>query len=544
MPPELHSSAAAIPWTAFKQSGAPQDIPPELQALSQWLYQRQFHLVYVAAIDGGQRSNWLHCWSQVVQLTRLDIRVMPAVMYSIGPLLLYEFFGTVAQYQQVVQEVMSGQQLCFGLSEAAAGIDLTAIQSRADMTQDGWRLSGEKSPLGWSDRCVAMLALLQTDTAGPTALSFFRLPLQDPQVQQKPVPASGMRGQQFGAVQFHDVQLPATALVGQRGRGLEYSLIIQQFVKFISTAANVGGCQALLQQVTEHCLQPRQNRILAQHAAVRFSLAQGYAEVLMMEATAMVAACLTNATQPQFSLIASVCKQQALEGSRRLQWCLSDLMSVHGVLETGPLFSRYRHLLQDLELVRYMDTNPVANLQNIASQLPAVFHQQQRLTAEQAWSQWQALQQLLRLSAAFGAAEQLKLAITNTGGDWLLNAVFSLANPAFACRAGAMDLAELSQHYASSLMQLWQQWQQLTPTDESNQSCRLELAAQYSALLSQVGLFLLAAVNGPEWFSADIVSAVLAGCRRPAGQPAVGAELLYQQLHQQWLRQLPLSWCQ
>jgi hypothetical protein len=107
-----------------------------------------------------------------------------------------------------------------------------------------------------------------------------------------------------------------------------------------------------------------------------------------------------------------------------------------------------------------------------------------------------------------------------------------------------MDLAELSQHYASSLMQLWQQWQQLTPTDENNQSCRLELAAQYSALLSQVGLFLLAAVNGPEWFSADIVSAVLAGCRRPAGQPAVGAELLYQQLHQQWLRQLPLSWCQ
>lgn len=137
-----------------------------------------------------------------------------------GPVFLK--FGNETQRQAYLPGIARGELFfCIGMSEPNSGSDLASLQSRAEQTPQGWRVSGLKLWTTNAHRAHHMITLLRTAPAGENrhaGLSQFIVDLSLPGVTVRPV--INMAGEHdFNEVFFDDVDLPPDALIGAEGAG-------------------------------------------------------------------------------------------------------------------------------------------------------------------------------------------------------------------------------------------------------------------------------------------------------------------------------------
>jgi alkylation response protein AidB-like acyl-CoA dehydrogenase len=94
-------------------------------------------------------------------------------------------FGTAEQRARILPRMAAAEDLwCQGWSEPGAGSDLAAISSRAQRTDDGWVLHGQKT---WTTRgafCTHLFGLFRSDPEASRhrGLTYFLVPLDAPGV--------------------------------------------------------------------------------------------------------------------------------------------------------------------------------------------------------------------------------------------------------------------------------------------------------------------------------------------------------------------------
>lgn len=133
-------------------------------------------------------------------------------------------FGTEAQRQHFLPRICRGELFfCIGMSEPNAGSDLASVRTRAERTESGWRLNGQKIWTSGAHHADYMIALVRT--SGEAAdrhkgLSQLLIDLKTPGITTRPIP--DLNGDlDFNEVFFDNVELPADALLGEEGAGWE-----------------------------------------------------------------------------------------------------------------------------------------------------------------------------------------------------------------------------------------------------------------------------------------------------------------------------------
>lgn len=131
-------------------------------------------------------------------------------------------FGTEAQREQYLPKICRGETyFCIGMSEPGSGSDLASVRSRAERTENGWRLNGQKVWTSGAHHAHHMIALVRTsgDAADRNnGLSQLLVDLKAPGVTIRPVP--DLNGDHdFNEVFFDNVELPHDALLGEEGAG-------------------------------------------------------------------------------------------------------------------------------------------------------------------------------------------------------------------------------------------------------------------------------------------------------------------------------------
>jgi alkylation response protein AidB-like acyl-CoA dehydrogenase len=131
-------------------------------------------------------------------------------------------FGTEAQREAYLPGICRGETyFCIGMSEPGAGSDLASVRTRAEHTDDGWRLNGQKIWTTFAQHDDYMIALVRTSGSSADrqqGLSQFIIDLRAPGVTIRPI--VDLTGDaHFAEVFFEDVLLPPDALVGQEGAG-------------------------------------------------------------------------------------------------------------------------------------------------------------------------------------------------------------------------------------------------------------------------------------------------------------------------------------
>lgn len=138
-----------------------------------------------------------------------------------GPTILK--FGTEAQKNAILPGIAAGElAFCIGMSEPDSGSDLAATRTRAERTDEGWRITGTKVWTTNAHRCDWMILFCRTSggvEARQAGTSQFLVDLKTtPGITIRPI--IDLAGQHhFNEVHFEEALVPHGALLGTEGEG-------------------------------------------------------------------------------------------------------------------------------------------------------------------------------------------------------------------------------------------------------------------------------------------------------------------------------------
>ena len=203
-------------------------------------------------------------------------------------------YGTPEQHERYLRPLLGAERRCaYALTEAEAGSDLSSLRSTATRTADGWSLTGAKLWIHNAPVCDFACVLARTDpAAGHRGMSIFLVDRDSPgfEVGRKEH-KMGQRASQVGALDFHEVKLPAGALLGPEGRGVHLMMSVLDKGRIGIGALAVGIVQAALEASIDYAKVRRQfDKPIAEFQALQWMIADmakdAHAARLMVHAAA------------------------------------------------------------------------------------------------------------------------------------------------------------------------------------------------------------------------------------------------------------------
>jgi alkylation response protein AidB-like acyl-CoA dehydrogenase len=164
-----------------------------------------------------------------------------------------ERFGTDAQKRDWLAPAIRGEKiLCLGITEPDAGSDVGAIKTLAVPDGDDYVINGSKTYITNGHRADVIVLLTKTDpAAGHDGFTLFLVPLDAPGViRERRLVKLGMHASDTALLSFQDVRVPASAVLGEVGRGFHLIMWELQGERLIGAA----GCVAAAQRCFEKTL--------------------------------------------------------------------------------------------------------------------------------------------------------------------------------------------------------------------------------------------------------------------------------------------------
>jgi alkylation response protein AidB-like acyl-CoA dehydrogenase len=164
-------------------------------------------------------------------------------------------FGTEDQKQEWAVPAISGEKiLCLGISEPDAGSDVAGIKTRAVRDGADWVINGSKTFITNGHRADVIVLVTKTDPdAGYDGFSLFLVPMAAPGViREKKLQKLGMHASDTALLAFQDVRVPASAMLGQEGKGFYHIMWELQGERMIGAAGSVAGAQKCFDRTLEY----------------------------------------------------------------------------------------------------------------------------------------------------------------------------------------------------------------------------------------------------------------------------------------------------
>lgn len=158
---------------------------------------------------------------------------------NVGPILIAR--GTETQQRRYLPRILSGEDLwCQGYSEAGAGSDLAALNTRAVRRGDVYVVNGRKIWTTGAQHASRMFALVRTATDGKPqdGITFLLIDMASPGITVRPIPT--MYGEdEFNEVTFDDVEVPAADRVGEENGGWSVAKQLMTFARASNTTTGL-----------------------------------------------------------------------------------------------------------------------------------------------------------------------------------------------------------------------------------------------------------------------------------------------------------------
>ena len=257
-------------------------------------------------------------------------------------------FASEEQKQRYLTKVASGNVLgAYGLTEPNAGSDAGGTETTAVKKGDKWVLNGNKIFITNANYAEVFIATAVTEkgigTRGISAFVFEKTPGFSLGSKDEKL---GMRGSDWGTLQFDNMELPLDALVGEEGKGFKYFMQTLDNGRISIGALGVGIAQGALDKALAYAKQRQQfGTPIADFQAIQFMLADMAMEVEAARLLVYNAARLKLAGLP-FTKEASMAKLFASEVASKASNIAIQIHGGYGYTKDFPV-ERY---LRDAKL--------------------------------------------------------------------------------------------------------------------------------------------------------------------------------------------------
>jgi len=137
--------------------------------------------------------------------------------------------GSEAIQERFLPGLISGRERwCQGFSEPDAGSDLAALRTTAKRDGDEYVITGHKIWTSYSDVADWCLVLARTDPDVPKhkGITAFAVPMDQPQIEQRPLPMMNGVTNEFGQVIFDGARVAAENRIGEPGEGWRLAMTV------------------------------------------------------------------------------------------------------------------------------------------------------------------------------------------------------------------------------------------------------------------------------------------------------------------------------
>ncbi len=241
-----------------------------------------------------------------------------------------EAWGTEEQKQRWLPKLCSGEFLgCFGLTEPDTGSDAASLRTRAEKTDSGWKLNGQKMWISLGNVANVAMIFAQTEPgSGPKGLACFLVPTDSAGFSTQEIHGKlGLHASDTASIALDDVEVPDDAMMGEIGEGFKVAMSALDSGRY-SVAA---GCVGIIDGCVEASVSYSKERQQFGVPLARFQLVQAMiADMIVKRDAARLlvwrAGMLKDAGKPS-TLETSIAKLYATESAIE---CANDAIQVHG----------------------------------------------------------------------------------------------------------------------------------------------------------------------------------------------------------------------
>lgn len=272
---------------------------------------------------------------------------------------MIDAFGHEEMRRAVLPDLCSMRRFAsYCLTEAGAGSDAASLRTRADRDGNSYVINGAKSFISGGGRSDVYVVMARTGGSGARGISCFLVEKDTPGLsfgaQEKKL---GWKSQPTAVVNFEDVRVPASAMIGAEGQGFRIAMAGLDGGRLNIAACSLGGAQFCLDQTIAHMKDRHQfGHPIADFQALRFRVADFATELEAARLLVRRAAVAVGGGEPGATGRAAMAKRFATDvGFDVVNGCL-QLYGGYGYLNDYPV----ERVLRDVRVHQILEgTNEI-----------------------------------------------------------------------------------------------------------------------------------------------------------------------------------------
>ncbi|AWI83482.1 acyl-CoA dehydrogenase [Alloyangia pacifica] len=312
-----HIAPFARDWEAA--GTIPRDLWPKLAELG-------FGGLYVSEESGGSG------------LTRLDATLVFEALSMACPSVaaflsihnmcakMIDAYGSDALKARVLPGALTMETvLSYCLTEPGSGSDAAALRTRAEKSNDSYRLTGTKAFISGGGYSDAYLVMCRTGEDGPKGISTMLVEDGTPGLSFGGLEDKmGWKSQPTRQVQFDDCEVPLGNLLGEEGKGFRYAMAGLDGGRLNISACSLGAAQAALDATLGYMAERKAfGTSIDQFQALQFRLADMEIELQAARVFLRQAAWKLDTGAPDATKFCAMAKKFVTEaGSKVVDQCL------------------------------------------------------------------------------------------------------------------------------------------------------------------------------------------------------------------------------
>jgi len=255
-------------------------------------------------------------------------------------------FGSEAQKASYLPAVARGEKIAaFALTEPASGSDVASMETSAEEAGGGYTINGAKTYISNGGIADFYVLFARTGEApGAKGVSAFIVDAGTEGLDDSER-IEVIASHPLATLKFTDMRLPASALLGERGRGFAQAMATLDVFRTTVGAAALGFARRALDEATERALTRKLGEgTLSDNAIVQSMLAE---MVLDVDASALLvyrAAWLRDVKSRRNSREAALAKLHATDRAQRVIDKAVQIFGGLGVTRGVPVESLYREI--------------------------------------------------------------------------------------------------------------------------------------------------------------------------------------------------------